>query len=402
MYFPSTFVETWLISFEKSLICATMAAQLASQSDEAQPQVLETDEQAITQSPPFKGTPDDALLQLENKVDTALNLQDLSFEILLQIFECILDGQTWGLATLKQLRMVSKRIAAIASKPLFKTVKLDTSLHLWNSLQYLAQHTVLAHHVRVLVLSIGPSFEPQPGTFDLSLLANLQEIEHTSGITPALVLWRVRRELGYSRKYPKNIQPLLPHIIPIGLFDNYFIYRLQRLISFGFHIQYLSIHFFAWQNIWERQVLSISLQKLEVLHLWPSEQDDEKLLTLVQAIKDLPALITFKIFNQARYTSSTSGEMDLLRNLGENKNWPRLRHLELFWPVRTVADLEAFLSPHIGHGLKTLILHGLCLVIGWQSMEATFVERQEAPVIVTSSQDPCGVFMQGTIKCVFT
>lgn len=134
-----------------------MPSQLASQSDEAGPQVLETDERATTQSPPFK------LPQPERKVDTALTLQDLTSEILLQTFEYVLDGQTEGLTTLKRLRMVSKRIAAIASKPLFKTDNLDSSLHLWKSLQCLAHQSVLEQHVRVLVISIGPSFKPQPG-----------------------------------------------------------------------------------------------------------------------------------------------------------------------------------------------------------------------------------------------
>lgn len=100
--------------------------------------------------------------------------------------------------------------------------------------------------------------------------------------------------------------------------------------------------------------------------------------------------MTFKIFQPEIHTSSTSGEMDMLRNLGENKHWPRLRPLEPQWPVRTAADLEAFLSPHIGHGLKTLILHGLCLVSGWKSMEAMFVERQEAPVIGESRMECLG------------
>lgn len=370
-----------------------MAPQLASQSDEARPQVLETDERATTQSPPFN------LPQPERKVDTALNLQDLTSEILLQMFEYFLDGQTGGLTTLKRLRLVSKRIAAIASKPLFKTVKLDRSLHLWKRLQCLANQSVLAQHVRVLVISIGPSVEPQPGTFDLSLLANLQEIELNSGFICPLVLWRVRRELG---RYPKNMPPLLPYIIPTTSFDNYFIYRLQRLVSIEFHIQYLSIYSFEWQKFCEQQFLGISLKKLEVLHLWPMGLNNEELLIFVQAIKDLPALMTFKIFQPVIHTCSTSGEMDMLRNLGENKHWPRLRHLELHWPVRNAADLEAFLSPHIGHGLKTLILHGLCLVSGWQSMEAMFVERQEAPVIVTSSRKPYGVFGRCTTKCVFT
>lgn len=294
--------------------------------------------------------------------------------------------------------MVSKRIAAIASKPLFKTVKLNSSLHLWKSLQCFAHQSVLAQHVRVLVISIGPSFEAQPGTFDLSLLANLQEIEHISGFTYPVLLWRVRRELG---SYPKNMPPILPHIIPLNSLDNYFVYRLQRLVSIEFHIQYLSIYSFAWQKIWEQQVLSISLKKLEVLHLWPGGLDNEKLVIFVQAIKDLPALMTFKFFQPVIHTS-TLGELDMLRNLGENKHWPRLRHLEPHWPVRTAADLEAFLSPHIGHGLKTLILHGVCLVSGWQSMEAMFVERQEAPVIVTSSRELYGVFGHCTTKCVFT
>ena len=69
-----------------------------------------------------------------------------------------------------------------------------------------------------------------------------------------------RRELG---SYPKNMPPILSHIIPLNSLDNYFVYRLQRLVSIEFHIQYLSIYSFAWQKIWEQQVLSISLKKLE-------------------------------------------------------------------------------------------------------------------------------------------
>ena len=98
----------------------------------------------------------------------------------------------------------------------------------------------------------------------------------------------------------------------------------------------------------------MSLKKLEILHLWPKKQDNGPLLIFVQVIRDLPAFMSFKLF-QPGFHTSTYGEMDLLRNSGEKKHWPRLHHLELNWTVRTVADLEAFLASHISHGLKTLL-----------------------------------------------
>lgn len=316
----------------------------------------------------------------------AHNIQDLPTEVIYQICEKL--GDMSDNASLKQLRLVSKHMASIATKELFKTIRLVSDPEPWDKVHRIAFHPVLAQHVRVLAIEVvSPKFgrqqKPEPAAFDLSLLPNLQSIEQRIGT----LTWRVRSNHSYyDAKHPTK-ECLIPYIpaSEVDWFRQYNLYHLQRIIALGFYAQYLNVHLLViWQPMWKEILCTVDVSRLKSLHFSlvsltnEVHEADEIPLIFAPAIKYLPALESFRLVQPEPRCSATSKLAKMVNLIGMlgDKDWPRLRHLDFHWPVTTAADLRAFLWPHRG-SLRYLRFNG------WLSNSSELmddpVERQLLP-----------------------
>ena len=157
------------------------------------------------------------------------NIQDLPTEVIYLICEKL--GDVSDNASLKQLRLVSKQMAGIAVKELFKTIRLISDPEPWKGVHRIAFNPVLAQHVRVLAIEVASPTEelqqkPEPAAFDLNLLPNLQSIEQSIGT----LTWRVVRP---NQNYYNAENPAKEHLIPYipaseeDWFQQYNLYHLQ-------------------------------------------------------------------------------------------------------------------------------------------------------------------------------
>lgn len=295
------------------------------------------------------------------------NIQDLPAEVIYQICEKL--GDVSDNASLKQLRLVSKHMADIATKELFKTICLISDLEPWNRVHRIAFHPVLAQHVRVLAIEVVPpkvgrQQKPEPAAFDLNLLPNLQSIEQRIGT----LTWRVRPNQNYYNAKNPTKERLIPYIpaSEVDWFRQYNLYHLQRITALGFHAQFLNVHLLvAWQPMWREILCTIDVSRLKSLHFSlvrltnEVHEADEISLFFAPAIKNLPALVSFRLVQpepRSAAASQLANRVNIIGMLGD-KNWPQLHHLELHWPVTTAADLRAFLWPHRG-SLRYLRFNG--------------------------------------------
>ena len=136
--------------------------------------------------------------------------------------------------------------------------------------------------------------------------------------------------------------------------------------------------------MWKEILRTIAVSRLKSLHfslvrLTNKVNEAEEISSIfAPAIKNLPALVSFLLVQPEPCSAATSQlakRVNLIGMLGD-KNWPQLRHLELFWPMTTAADLKAFLWPHRG-SLRCLRFNG------WLSNHSEMVddpvERQLLP-----------------------
>lgn len=325
----------------------------------------------------------------------AHNILDLPAEVIYQICEKL--GDVRDNASLKQLRLVSKYMAGIATKGLFKTIRLISDPEPWNKVHRIAFHPVLAQHVRVLAIEVvspkvGPRPKPKPAAFDLNLLPNLQSIEQSIGT----VTWRVRpNENYYSAKNPIK-ERLIPYVpaSEVDWFLQYNLYHLQRITALGFHAQFLNVHLLVtWQPMWKEILCTIDVGRLKSLHFSlvrltnEVHEADEISLVFAPAIKNLPALVSFRLVQpepRSAPASQLAKRVNIIGMLGD-KDWPRLRHLEFHWPVTTAADLRAFLWPHRG-SLRYLRFNGW--LSNYSELVDDPVERQLLPEWITTEICP--------------
>lgn len=297
----------------------------------------------------------------------AHNIQDLPTEVIYHVCEKL--GDVNDNASLKQLRLVSKHMASIATKELFKTIHLVSDPEPWKKVHRIAFHPVLAQHVRVLAIEVvspkvGPQQKPEPAAFDLSLLPNLQSIEQRIGT----LTWRVRPNPSYYNAKNPTKHRLIPYIpaSEVDWFRQYNLYHLQRLTALGFDAQFLNVHLLVtWQPMWKDILCTVDVSRLKSLHFSlvsltnEVHEADEISLFFAPAIKNLPALVSFRLVHPEPRSSAASKLAKMVNLIGMlgDKNWPQLRHLEFHWPVTTAADIRAFLWPHRG-SLRYLRLNG--------------------------------------------
>lgn len=323
----------------------------------------------------------------------AHNIQDLPVEVIYQICEKL--GDASDNASLKQLRLVSKHMAGIATKELFKTIRLISDPEPWNIVHRIAFHPVLAQYVRVLAIEVvSPKVEqkPEPAAFDLNLLPNLHTIEQSIGT----LTWRVRRNQNYYNAENPTKERLIPYI-PTSEKDwflQYNLHHLQRITALGFHAQFLNVHLLVtWQPMWKEILCTIDVSRLKSLHLSlvrltnEVHEANEISFFFAPAIKNLPALESFRLLQPEPRSAAApqlSKRVNIIGMLGD-KNWPRLRHLELHWPVTTAADVRAFLWPHRG-SMRYFRFNG------WLSNNSELVddpvERQLLPEWITTEICP--------------
>lgn len=330
-----------------------------------------------------------------SSLTTAHNIQDLPAEVIYHICEKL--GELAGNASLKRLRLASKHMAGIVSKELFKRIRLVSDPDPWDKVHHIAFHPVLAQHVRVLAIEVvspkfGPQRRPEPAAFNLSLLPNLQSIEQIIGT----VTWRVRPNHSYyNAKHPAK-ERLIPYIpaSQVDWFRQYNLYHLQRITALGFYAQFLNVHLLVtWQPMWKEILCTIDLSRLESLHFSlvsltnEVHEADEISLIFAPAIKNLPALVSFQLVHpepRSAPASEIAKMVNIIGMLGD-KHWPRLRHLEFYWPVTTAADLKAFLWPHRGT-LRCLRLNGW--LSNYSELVDDPVERQLLPEWIATEISP--------------
>ncbi|MCJ1343918.1 hypothetical protein MMC31_002116 [Peltigera leucophlebia] len=326
---------------------------------------------------------------------TAQNIQDLPAEVIYHICEKL--GEVSDNASLKQLRLVSKHMASIATKELFKTIHLVSDPEPWDKVHRIAFHPVLAQHVRVLAIEVvspkfGPQQRPEPAAFDLNLLPNLQSIEQSIGT----VTWRVRSNFGYHNAKHPTKERMIPYIpaSEVNWFRQYNLYHLQRITALGFHAQFLNVHLLVtWQPMWKEILCTIDISRLESLHFSlvsltnEVHEADEIALIFAPAIKNLPALMSFKLVHPEPRSSAASKLAKMVNIIGMlgDKHWPRIRRLEFHWPVTTAADLRAFLWPHRGT-LRYLRLNGW--LSNYSELVDDPVERQLLPEWIATEISP--------------
>lgn len=321
-----------------------------------------------------------------SSLTTAHNIQSLPAEVIYHICEKL--GEVSDNVSLKQLRLVSKFMASIATKELFKTIHLVSDPKPWDKAHRIAFHPVLAQHVRVLAIEVvspkfGPQQKPDPAAFDLNLLPNLQTIEQSIGT----VTWRVRSNVGYHNAKHPPTERLIPYIpaSKVDWFWQYNLYHLQRITALGFYAQFLNVHLLVtWQPMWKEILCTIDINRLESLHFSlvsltnEVHEADEIPLIFAPAIKNLPALESFKLVHPEPRSSAASKLSKMVNIVGMlgDKHWPRIRRLEFHWPVTTAADLRAFLWPHRG-ALRYLRLNGW--LSNYSELVDDPVERQLLP-----------------------
>ena len=330
-----------------------------------------------------------------SSLTTAHNIQDLPAEVIYHICEKL--GELADNASLKQLRLVSKYMAGIVSKELFKRIRLISDPDPWDKVHRIAFHPVLAQHVRVLAIEVvspkyGPQQKPEPAAFNLSLLPNLQSIEQSIGT----VTWRVRPNHSYyNAKHPTK-ERLIPYIpaSQVDWFRQYNLYHLQRITALGFYAQFLNVHLLVtWQPMWKEILCTIDISRLESLHFSlvsltnEVHEADEISLIFAPAIKNLPALVSFQLVHPEPRSSPASELAKMVNIIGMlgDKHWPRLRYLEFHWPVTTAADLKAFLWPHRGT-LRCLRLNGW--LSNYSELVDDPVERQLLPEWIATEISP--------------
>lgn len=323
------------------------------------------------------------------------NIQDLPAEVIYQICEKL--GDVSDNASLRQLRLVSKYMAEIATKELFKTIRLISDPEPWDRVHRIAFHPVLAQHVRVLAIEVVPPKagllqKPEPTAFDLNLLPNLQSIEQRIGT----LTWRVRTNQDYYNAKNPTKERLIQYIpaSEVDWFRQYNLYHLQRITALGFHAQFLNVHLLvAWQPMWRDILSTIDVSRLKSLHFSlvrltnEAHEADEISSFFAPAIRNLPALESFRLVQpepRSAAASQLANRVNIIGMLGY-KNWPRLHHLELHWPVTTAADIRAFLWPHRG-SLRYLHFNGW--LSNYSELVDDPVERQLLPEWITTEICP--------------
>lgn len=262
------------------------------------------------------------------------------------------------------LRLTCKLFGEMAFRYLFRTFCLLPSLESWLKLCNIAAINRYRRHLEILALERHHkgtydykalmrqvSNSPHFCLLDLSLLPKLKIVKAEDN-------WRLTRKPGSKVQIPIyqcNIYAISFANCKPAIWD--VLGDLSEISRYDFEISSLNCHMGScgpWQNLLNMDFSGLKELRLASdgfhsnryrYNLWP----DIKLLTKLQ---HLPNLEEFRLdqyfFGREEDSPSTINfTTNALKYLLE-KDWPRLRHLDLRFLTTTAADFQAFVAPHAG------------------------------------------------------
>ncbi len=251
---------------------------------------------------------------------------------------------------LKALRLTSKWISVVATRYLFRHVRIS-SLRSIDKFESLVDKVEFAKQVRSLSLKSFPiSYCDLSELKDfnvIGLLPNLQLIK-SGGLNWSMAKRRAGAPAGDNclDETAASHQAGCMFQLNSGMWDPPdTIHNLYHLQSYGFELRSLSLRSEArrFQVDWPR----LDLGNLRTLRLKLNDpRMDPNTTILLPRIFELPNL-TFFGLEQSRHPEGivTSTTPTLIKQLGDKK-WPSLRVFEFGHLIAKVADLKDFLLPH--------------------------------------------------------
>ena len=303
-----------------------------------------------------------------------MSFMALPNEIIIQIIDSLdksdpkksfnIQNHRQMIKALMALRLTSKLLGEIALPQLFKTFCLLPSLESWLKLCYIATIDNFGKHLETLALE-----RQHEGTYtykammrhasasskychlDLSLLPNLKIIK-------AEDKWLLTKKPRSQVKIPPeqskihaisfaNCKPAIWSVLG----------DLTEISNYNFEISSLNCYLGAcgpWQTL-----LSMDFSGLKYLRLasdgYYSNRyrynllPDIELLTKLQRLPNLEAFhLDQYFFGREEASASTVNYTTNVIKLLLEKDWPRLRHLDLRYLTTTTADFQEFVAPHAG------------------------------------------------------
>lgn len=315
--------------------------------------------------------------------------------------------------TLAAIRLTCKELEEIARRPLFRTFCLSPSLESWKKLLSISASEKLRVHLQILAFEDyhdrsnsncsrdwhnNTLRNPQgmkaaiksPGLsfLDLSLLSNLKVLKaKDSWLITKKPRSNIEIPWGHCRIHAEfycmaSEQPIFWDLLT----------RLLEITRYDFEISSLNCRLGPagpWQTL-----LNLDFSGLKYLRLyyqdnyWSNPHDLPVDLKILERLQNLPKLEEFRldqsydsippnartlmvgngrgmgvfIFPYRHYGTpllTIQSTTNVLQNL-RDKNWPRLRHLDLRSLNTTVADFQAFVKPHAGSLKSFQLRNKLC------------------------------------------
>lgn len=304
-------------------------------------------------------------------------LESLPFELFIQVFQDLKDLHGAYSGTLKNLRLTSKALNAIATVALFDCVLLSVRFpRSWEVIQHIAHQEKLANKVQNLSLNILKR-RPYPrakvekgyrGSLNLGLFRNLQSISINRD---DLVLRRREIPEASTKVYRVSIAKKSWHTISrfIKLKPKSSKNLVSRLITvayeYGFELDGLQMNLPSPdQYIWNVILPVIDLRCLKTLKLeaWylTTRTQERELRKAISRLCHLPA-VEYLTIQDGLVVPNYPGQEARLRcdiiEMLQNQHWPSVKHLRIELPRTRLSTIQAFLSLYKGQ-LESLHLHG--------------------------------------------
>lgn len=268
---------------------------------------------------------------------------------------------------LMALRLTCKELEKIATRQLFRTVYLFSSWNSWSRVHAIAANQKLRVHLQTLALDFRKSRKdkytlmirdpiamksPEFRHLDLSLFPNFKVLKvEDTWIMTKRPRSNVRIPLGRCGIHPVlfcNDRPFPQSV-------------LENLRLFDFSVSYMTCK--LGEYTLREDFSDLVYLRLYVVGAHTNQIGLEADLDLLAKLKHLPSLEEFHLdqyfHGRSDDCQTLRAMINVLKELSQGKNWPRLRHLNLQFPATTVEDLKAFVAPHAAGGtLQTFKMYG--------------------------------------------
>lgn len=283
--------------------------------------------------------------------------------------------------SLKSLRLTSRYIGALATELLFQRCALVVrDSESWFRIYEIASHQEIAKYLKVLNIVELDTWIGQrwvTGAFDLAMLPELNSI----------TIFNALRASRSPAKTKIRAEPCPIEVDASLLMTGWLEDFLQEFIEVtprqGFQVVALEFSF-PHERTWDWVSPSINLEYLQSLNLnlrlLSNSDDVAKVQTsLVPAIKNMPALKSFKLKQRTRCNPAYTSDMNVnIIGMLLNVNWPRLSHLEIRCTQTSLVELQAFLLAN-GRSLQTF---HLCVTPkDYMEMEEGHIDEKDLPVL---------------------